>query len=73
MDLVLPDWVKPGSSFRDETAPDHATHRVWHVLAIVDGDHVVMKRWTAEHGGSWHYVVEGVSFFSVGRKLTKRR
>lgn len=53
---TLPDWVKPGASFRNGG-------RVFHVRGIVDG-RAVIREWRRTRRG-WIYSVEGPIYFLV--------
>lgn len=47
-------FPKVGAKIR--VAPNTDAKRVFHVLAIVDGDQIVVKEWSARKG--WRYSVE---------------
>ena len=58
----LPDWVKPGASFKYDYGPDnHNNGRKFHVRAIVDGL-AVLREWSAVKR-RWRYKVEGPEYF----------
>lgn len=64
--IELPDWVKPGASFRFDYSeyggPDNPHHgRKFHVRAIVDGL-VVLREWSRSKQ-YWRYSIEDPVFF----------
>jgi hypothetical protein len=59
----LPDWVKPGVSFRLVFGNSQDT--LWHVRGIVDGM-AVCRRWRSEKQ-RWAYEVQNETFFDVNR------
>lgn len=65
-DLALPDWVRPGVSFRYDFGPGKlATGRKFHVRAIVDGRAVIREWWKGKR--RWNYTVEGPEYFLAFR------
>lgn len=52
--------VQPGAKLRHwrGTLTDHPTSEVWHVRAVVDGDHVVCRVWRPGRG--WSYFLESL-------------
>lgn len=66
----LPAWVRTGASFDDVTSPDPDQHDHWHVRAVADDAHVVLRRWT---GGRWHYELWPAVRFTGGWKLVNIR
>ncbi len=60
----LPDWVKPGVSFRYVFTPDNGNHgRKFHIRGIVDGQAVV-REWSRAKQ-RWHYTVEHPVYFHM--------
>ncbi|WP_306049207.1 hypothetical protein [Oceaniradius stylonematis] len=57
----LPDWVRPGATFRYDFGPgNHNTGRVFHVRAVVD-NRAVIREWD-RHRQRWVYSVEATWF-----------
>jgi hypothetical protein len=57
--LKLPDWVKPGISFKHKTD----LRRKYHVRGIVD-DRAIVRVWLKSKQ-SWEYVVKDPAYFEV--------
>lgn len=66
MDWVLPDWVGPGAVFKRNFGDTNPNTAVYHVLAIVDDDMVVMKTWMKRRQ-RWNYIVETPLFITYNR------
>lgn len=61
-EYVLPDWVKPGVSFRYEFGPgNHNTGRKFHIRGIVDDMAVIREWWKTKQ--RWNYTIEGPVYF----------
>jgi len=61
---ALPDWVRPGASFRHDFGPGNIhSGRKFHIRGIVDGLAVIREWW--KHKQRWNYTVEGPDYFSA--------
>ena len=58
----LPDWVRPGVSFRQEAGPKDR-HIVFHIRGIVD-DQAVLRHWRKSKG-RWEYECEDWAYFNA--------
>ena len=63
----LPVWVGPGARFKKNFGPTNPNTAVYHVLAIVDDDMIVMKKWMPRRK-RWAYMVEPPLFITYGRQ-----
>lgn len=63
-DDELPEWVKPGATFRYDFGRQNRHHgRVFHVRAIVDGM-AVIREWRKSKR-AWQYTVEPPEYFDA--------
>lgn len=62
----IPDWVGPGAVFKKNFGPNNPNTAVYHVLAIVDEDMIVMKSWM-KRKRRWSYRVECPLFIKYNR------
>jgi hypothetical protein len=56
-DVRLPEWVKAGASYRMHD-------RLFHIRAIVDDEHVVVREWWRSKN-RWNYSVEHSVLFTT--------
>lgn len=59
----LPDWVKPGASFKLDYGAGNINNAKYHVRAVVDGL-AVLRQWSTGKQ-RWFYSTEWPSFFHV--------
>lgn len=63
---TLPDWVQPGAVFKRNFGDKNPNTAVYHVLAIVDDDMMVLKHW-GKRANRWLYCVESPLFITFRR------
>ncbi len=61
----LPEWVKPGASYRYDFGPDNEnTGRKFQIRAIVDDQIIVREWWKGKQ--SWNYEIQSPYHFLGG-------
>jgi hypothetical protein len=61
-EYALPDWVKPGVSFRVFYGEGNVNNKKLHIRAVVDDDYVVLRKWSKSKQ-RWFYLVEDCYYF----------